>query len=668
MNFNLGFLPETLTNALGWALLHSLWQGALTGLVLALLLILLNRHSARLRYTVSMLGLATELVLFVATFIRYYSSEATTNMVAGTTLTFNIPTEAAAAPEVTMTVWERLLDTGKLYFTTHLPLFVSLWLLGLLLMTLRFMGGLAYVQRLRHYGTHTLGQHWQETLQQVKQRMGVHHSVRFVESALVQVPMAIGYFKPVILFPIGAITGLSQQQVEAVLAHELAHVLRHDYLFNMLQQVMETLFFFHPAVWWMSGMARTEREHCCDDMAVKACGDRVTYARALAQLEGMRMPAAPTYAVALTGSKGTLLTRVKRLVYGADLRPSFSEGFLAALVVVGGFMLLSFGAWAGMKQPVEEPSYTLTTEEEAAPPVPSPTTEADTEALEATSLTMQDSLGRSTDVIIIKNKKGKVTELYVNGKRIPKKDIPQFEGLINQRLQATKRAPRIKQEERAAALRATEEAMANVDRNGNSWRYSYNYTVPDSMDFHFDVPPVPPIPPMPPMPLIPPLAFSEGDEKIKKQAQKQHEEEMKKYEKAMQQYGEKMKQYAAQVESTRTHVPDMRRHEDMMKRHGENMERHAENMRRHEANMRTHEERMENIEKARQEMVKDGLLKKDEQLTDFSISDEGLFINGQKQSQALYNKYRNLLKTKEGKSFDLTYKRDGDNVQIDSKQ
>jgi beta-lactamase regulating signal transducer with metallopeptidase domain len=299
MNFSTDFLPAAFTHALGWALLHSLWQGAMVGLVLALLLILLNRHSARLRYTVSLLGLATMLVLFVFTFIRLYTGAEAAAISTGTlTLYSTQPATEALAATAVPPLWEQLLNSGQLYFATHLPLLVSVWLLGLLVMSLRFLGSLAYVQRLRHYRTHTLGLHWQETLEQVKQSLGVRHGVRLVESALVQVPMAIGYFKPVILFPVGAVTGLSQRQVEAVLAHELAHVLRHDYLFNMLQQVMETFFFFHPAVWWMSQVAHTEREHCCDDLAVKACGDKVTYARALAQLEVLRMPAAPVYALA----------------------------------------------------------------------------------------------------------------------------------------------------------------------------------------------------------------------------------------------------------------------------------------------------------------------------------------------------------------------------------
>ena len=98
----------------------------------------------------------------------------------------------------------------------------------------------------------------------------------------------IGWLRPVILFPASALTGLSAEQLEALLAHELAHIRRYDYLVNLLQTTVETLFFYHPAVWWVSAQVRQEREHCCDDLAVAACGDVLTYARALTALEQLR--------------------------------------------------------------------------------------------------------------------------------------------------------------------------------------------------------------------------------------------------------------------------------------------------------------------------------------------------------------------------------------------
>jgi beta-lactamase regulating signal transducer with metallopeptidase domain len=119
-------------------------------------------------------------------------------------------------------------------------------------------------------------------------RMGLSSRVRVLSSALVRVPCAVGALHPVILVPVGVLAGLSPNQLEAILAHELAHIRRHDYLANLLQTCVETVLFYHPAVWWVSGRVRAEREHCCDDAAVRVCGDAVSYARALATLEAFR--------------------------------------------------------------------------------------------------------------------------------------------------------------------------------------------------------------------------------------------------------------------------------------------------------------------------------------------------------------------------------------------
>jgi protein involved in polysaccharide export with SLBB domain len=166
----------------------------------------------------------------------------------------------------------------------------------------------------------------------LRARMGVTRAVRLVESAWVQVPAVVGVLRPVILLPAGALSGLTMAQLESILAHELAHVRRHDYVVNLLQAAAETLLFYHPAVWWVSRRVREERELCCDDEAAAACGDRVLYARALADLEALRAPPA---ALALSARGGSLARRVRRLL-GVDepIRPAPVAGILAACCVV----------------------------------------------------------------------------------------------------------------------------------------------------------------------------------------------------------------------------------------------------------------------------------------------------------------------------------------------
>ena len=118
----------------------------------------------------------------------------------------------------------------------------------------------------------------------LSRRLHITRAITLFESTLVDVPTVIGFVKPVILLPASVLGGLTPQQLEAILAHELAHIRRHDYIVNLLQSLLETLLFYHPAVWWLSRRIRIEREHCCDDLAVSLCGDPLVYARALADL------------------------------------------------------------------------------------------------------------------------------------------------------------------------------------------------------------------------------------------------------------------------------------------------------------------------------------------------------------------------------------------------
>ncbi len=185
------------------------------------------------------------------------------------------------------------------------------------LLSVYHLGGWRQTRKLTRNGR-PLGEDLEATVRALAGRLGIARAIRLLESSAVPVPAVIGWLRPAILVPASTLAGLTPRQLEAVLAHELAHIRRHDYLVNLLQTVVETLLFYHPAVWWVSSQVRRERESCCDDLAVEVCGDRLGYARALADLEGLRTPS-PRLAMAADG--GSLLDRIRRLV-GAPARPS----------------------------------------------------------------------------------------------------------------------------------------------------------------------------------------------------------------------------------------------------------------------------------------------------------------------------------------------------------
>src|SRR5436305_2633249 len=321
--------------AIAWALVHFLWQGALVGLAAAGGLSLLKKSSAALRYAVAAGALLLMLALPVGTALRIAGSPGGGPVVTGPLLLQQTSPSSPGGPPLTV---GRLGEEGRGdEGPSALPWIFALWLAGVALLSVYHLGGWRQARRLTRTGR-PLGHDLKDleaTVRALASRLGVGRAVRLLESAAVPVPAVIGWLRPVILVPASALAGLSPQQLEAVLAHGLAHVRLHDYLVNLLQAAVETLLFYHPAVWWVSSQVRRERESCCDDLAVAVCGDRLGYARALADLEGLRA-SSPRLAMAADG--GSLLDRVRRLVGvpAPRSRRSWLAGVLALSLLPAG--------------------------------------------------------------------------------------------------------------------------------------------------------------------------------------------------------------------------------------------------------------------------------------------------------------------------------------------
>jgi len=334
---------------LGWTLLHFVWQAAAIGIALAIVLKLLRKSSANLRYAVGCMAMVLIVVIPAVTITQIgvspdiVSPEASgpvemppvaTNTVLVTEMPqLELPpVEFTAIPKVALK--DRFINTVE----PALPYMVIGWLVGVFGLSLWYLGGWGQLQKLRRQMVKQVTPAIKAKLQRLADALAIQKAVAIVESALVQVPMVVGHLKPVILLPASALTGLSGEQIEAILAHELAHIKRCDYLVNMLQTVVEILGFYHPAVWWVSGRIRAERENCCDDIAVSLCNDRVCYAKALATMEDIRSSGA---GFAMAASGGSLLMRIKRLV-GKD---SPNEGKLSwlpsavAMVLITGLLI-----------------------------------------------------------------------------------------------------------------------------------------------------------------------------------------------------------------------------------------------------------------------------------------------------------------------------------------
>jgi beta-lactamase regulating signal transducer with metallopeptidase domain len=251
------------------------------------------------------------------------------------------------------------------YFQPHLPLLVTLWLLGILVLFLRYMGQMAYLQRLKSYGVQPFAQHWNQVIHRLESRLHISSKVRYLESLRVSSPITLGWLRPVILFPIGLAARLTPQEVEFILLHELAHIKRNDYLVNVLQSLVSILLFYHPAAWWLSGQLSREREQCCDDLVVLHSGQPDQYAATLINLQEQYLKL-HSPALAFSGTKSGFSTRILRLINGPSSAANrFREGFLTALVVVTGLGLL--GATGYKSDPGSMSVSRVRAEEKGAP-------------------------------------------------------------------------------------------------------------------------------------------------------------------------------------------------------------------------------------------------------------------------------------------------------------
>ncbi|WP_128543767.1 M56 family metallopeptidase [Larkinella soli] len=325
------FFAEPMVVALGWALLHSIWQGTALTLGAALLLRLTRFRPAAVRYTIAMGAMALQMLLFLGTMAVCHSPGRSLTMMPDGRRVALVWQAAETGMASSATSW---LSGLNHFFNQYLPLVVGFWILGAGMLLVRLIGGWMMVQRLTRQGVRPAPEAWSTYLKQLAADLGVSKTVRLIESAEIPVPMTIGWLKPVVLLPVGLLTGLSPRQLEAVLAHELAHIYRYDYLINILQSVVEVVFFFHPATWWLSARVREEREHCCDDVAIRLCGDRTSLAQALVHIEERRQASlsAPVLAMAFGARRQSLLQRVKRVIGIAEEKPALNSNGIAVAV------------------------------------------------------------------------------------------------------------------------------------------------------------------------------------------------------------------------------------------------------------------------------------------------------------------------------------------------
>jgi beta-lactamase regulating signal transducer with metallopeptidase domain len=436
MKPNFSIFSDNLDYALGWMVIHSLWQATLIALISGVLMLFLRKKAAKIRYIVANVALMCVLVASAVTFCMYYDFSNDEG-----TMTFTPAIESGlidvqnqvgtlAQPLVTLPTPNLNPQSSNLisvegfkeYFNRNLPMILVFWVLGVALFMLRLLGGLSYIYYLKNRMNFPADEYWVDLIADLSDRAGLKKGVELVESAMVRTPMVLGHLKPMILFPMGVINRLSPEEVEAILAHELAHVLRNDYVFNILQSVVEALFYFHPAVWWMSAQISNERESACDDIAINLIKNKMNYARALVAIQEMAyFPMTP--ALAFAGQrKSQFMMRMQRILNQPNNKTNVMEKLSATCLLLFLMIGLSFGS--NLKNDKSDIS------SNGGPSVFSaldtiPSNSMYSNVPQSGDYNYEDN----TQKVKLKVDEGKVKQLIVNGLEVPEKDIPNFSNL-----------------------------------------------------------------------------------------------------------------------------------------------------------------------------------------------------------------------------------------------
>ncbi|HSK70176.1 MAG TPA: M56 family metallopeptidase [Pyrinomonadaceae bacterium] len=371
MNWN-EILNSPVIENLGWTLLHSVWQIAFVAFFLFIGLKILAKASANTRCLVSLFALVLSLGLPISTFVWLSQNSSVVNQFgkdfigegAESSAQKSYPpenlspvknsTNTNTANEIILSSVGNFQSTFAQNFSALAPFLVGFWIFGMLIFAFRFAGGVWQLRIYKTRETFALSADWQVRFKDLCERLNVKQTVEILQSKIVETPMVIGWLKPVILVPTSVILQINPRELETILAHELIHIRRCDYLINLAQGFIEILFFYHPCVWWISGEIRRERECACDDAVTEILEDsRFVYANALTNLEELRLRAKTNTTTPLftAANGGNLMNRIQRIIGQKNTETSGANSLWTAglaFLLISALLLTVFSSNSGV--------------------------------------------------------------------------------------------------------------------------------------------------------------------------------------------------------------------------------------------------------------------------------------------------------------------------------
>lgn len=653
MSYFSSFWASEFIRAFGWTLLHSLWQGLAIFILAALSMVFLRKSTPKARYNVLYSFLALIPVAFIVTFFIIYPPEQSltgTPSLTALTRWDSVPVTGSPTAD-----WQShsLYSTLLTFLDHNTPWMFVLWLGGFMILLMRFTGSLAYLYRLRRKGLVEVSKDWKRLADRLAKQIGLEKAVHVAESTHVRVPVTIGYLKPLILLPVGLLSGVPAQQIDAILLHEFAHIYRRDYLLNLIQSVIEMLFFYHPVTWYLSNQIREEREQICDDMALSIHHDRINYIKALTTMEEMNNVKSPVLANAITGQRKRLLYRVKRLIGTEKINRGFAEGIIGFLLLAMVILAISTNAITYAASGDENPGQASLSGYTGA--VPTAYDLSGRESGEKVTNFLPTSFVKLTpngpdyqaevsvpnqpDTIITKNESGKVTVKVITD-TTTSKDGKEMRVIVETSDDGDRGKGHITREEKVIRINADGDCRdhgANVIiiKDGDSNMAFFNMQI-DSLDTTF--------------------IFKGGEPHAFFFDGQDMDEAMRQYENARQEYEEQWHQMEGQQKEFQWQQKDMEHQQREMERQmRENhvyvyppdvpVEPYAWGYAAPEMSDRSTEKVI------RQELREDGLVSPGKTYI-IEISPKDMYINGEKQSKEVSKKYRHLVEGLEPELLD----------------
>ncbi len=424
-------MTDAIIYSTGMTLLHSLWQFTVIYFLLRLVLHLLKNRSADFRYKISGTALLTSLLIAGITFSIYYSEARS-----GVEATYKILSELGTKNLISHSNPGAIInpDPHSAGISVFLPYIVMIYFAGLLFLSIRLIASLVYLNKYRTRSIIKTETKLTECFNKLVIRFRIRKKIQIRESLITRIPLVLGYLKPVVIVRAGFFMQLPYNQVEAILAHELAHIKRNDFIINILQSVVEILFFYHPCIYLISKNIRTERENCCDDIALSYCKDSKIYIEALAGMES-KLQITPYPAVAFVKQKNNLLDRMKRILKPRTMKTKLSDRIIAGVIILAGFFTLTLTGAATLSnisgeqsEPLEgNISHSINLDGYSQGPGLADTIiDMDDDRI----ITHRENKKGEKEKVEMRFDNGKLTQLVINGKMIPEEEYINYKKLI----------------------------------------------------------------------------------------------------------------------------------------------------------------------------------------------------------------------------------------------